>query len=68
MPQSEVSTTLDAHALAGRRRETNQLRRLETLTDVVYGIAIWRVFILFPRPDEPAWNWHSCGIRSRLRC
>ena len=59
MPQSEVSTTLDAHALAGRRRETNQLRRLETLTDVVYGIAIWRVFILFPRPDEPAWNWHS---------
>jgi uncharacterized membrane protein len=59
MPQSEVSTALDAHALAGRRRETNQLRRLETLTDVVYGIAIWRVFILFPRPDEPAWSWHS---------
>jgi uncharacterized membrane protein len=59
MPQSEVSTALDARALAGRRRETNQLRRLETLTDVVYGIAIWRVFMLFPRPDEPAWNWHS---------
>ena len=35
------------------------MRRLETLSDVVYGIAIWRVFMLFPRPDEPAWNWHS---------
>lgn len=51
--------TIDRRAEAGRRRETSQLRRLETLTDVVYGIAIWRVFILFPRPDEPAWNWHS---------
>ena len=59
MNQPNVMETIDSRALAGHRRETSQLRRLETLTDVVYGIAIWRVFILFPRPDEPAWNWHS---------
>jgi uncharacterized membrane protein len=57
--QPDVMQTIDSRAVAGRRRETSQLRRLETLTDVVYGIAIWRVFVLFPRPDEPAWNWHS---------
>jgi uncharacterized membrane protein len=57
--QPNVMETIDSRALAGRRRETSQLRRLETVTDVVYGIAIWRVFMLFPRPDEPAWNWHS---------
>ena len=59
MNQPDVMQTIDSRAVAGRRRETSQLRRLETLTDVVYGIAIWRVFVLFPRPDEPAWNWHS---------
>ena len=59
MNQPDVMETIDGRAVAGHRRETSQLRRLETLTDVVYGIAIWRVFILFPRPDEPAWNWHS---------
>ena len=59
MNQPEVLRTIDSRAVAGRRRQISQLRRLETLTDVVYGIAIWRVFILFPRPDEPAWNWHS---------
>jgi len=57
--QPDVMQTIDGRAVAARRRETSQLRRLETLTDVVYGIAIWRVFILFPRPDQPAWNWHS---------
>ena len=41
------------------RRQARQLRRLETLTDVVYGVALWRVFMLFPRPDEPEWTWHS---------
>ncbi|MFC1531505.1 TMEM175 family protein [Gemmatimonadota bacterium] len=59
MNEPDVVQTIDGRAVAGRRRETSQLRRLETLTDVVYGIAIWRVFILFPRPDEPTWNWHS---------
>jgi uncharacterized membrane protein len=59
MNQPSVMETIAGRAVAGQRRETSQLRRLETLTDVVYGIALWRVFILFPRPDEPAWNWHS---------
>lgn len=44
---------------AVERREIGQLRRLEVLTDVVYGVALWRVFMLLPRPDEPQWSWHS---------
>jgi uncharacterized membrane protein len=45
-----VSTTIKAS-------EQRQLRRLETLIDVVFGITIWRLFILLPRPDEnPEWN------------
>jgi uncharacterized membrane protein len=32
----------------GRR----QLRRLEILTDVIFAIAIWRIFMLLPRPGE----------------
>ena len=38
-------------------REQRQLRRLETLIDVVYGITIWRLFTLLPRPEEnPDWS------------
>ena len=38
-------------------REQRQIRRLETLVDVVFGITIWRLFILLPRPeDNPDWN------------
>ncbi len=38
-------------------REQRQLRRLETLIDVVFGITIWRLFTLLPRPEEnPEWN------------
>lgn len=29
-----------------------QLKRLETLFDVVYGIIIWRLFMLLPRPAD----------------
>lgn len=29
-----------------------QLKRLETLFDVVYGIVIWRLFMLLPRPSD----------------
>ncbi len=37
-------------------REQRQIRRLETLIDVVYGITLWRLFILLPRPvDNPEW-------------
>ena len=49
----------ESESQADVRRDRNRLRRLETLTDVVYGIAIWRVFMLFPRPDQPEWSWHS---------
>ncbi len=59
MSEPDVLTTLDGGGAAQHRRAANQLRRLETLSDVVYGVAIWRVFMLFPRPDEPTWNWHS---------
>lgn len=59
MNEPSVMETTDSRAGAGHRRETSQLRRLETLTDVVYALAIWQVFMLLPRPDEPKWNWHS---------
>ena len=40
-----------------KEREQRQLRRLETLIDVVYGITIWRLFMLLPRPNEnPEWK------------
>ncbi len=36
--------------------DRSQLKRLERLMDVVYAIAIWRVFMLVPRPDEQEWE------------
>jgi len=40
-----------------KEREQRQLRRLETLIDVVFGITIWRLFMLLPRPEEnPEWG------------
>jgi uncharacterized membrane protein len=40
-----------------KEREYRQLRRLETLIDVVFGITIWRLFVLLPRPQEnPEWS------------
>ncbi len=39
-----------------KEREQRQLRRLETLMDVIFGITIWRLFTLLPRPEEnPEW-------------
>lgn len=36
--------------------EQRQIRRLETLIDVVFGITLWRLFILLPRPvDNSEW-------------
>ena len=38
-------------------REKRQLRRLETLIDVIFGITIWQLFRLLPRPEEnPEWE------------
>lgn len=35
-----------------------QLLRLERLTDLVYALVIWRIFMLLPRPnfDNPEWD------------
>ncbi|KPJ81342.1 MAG: hypothetical protein AMJ58_05490 [Gammaproteobacteria bacterium SG8_30] len=35
-----------------------QLRRLERLMDIVFGLVIWRIFTILPRPsmDNPEWD------------
>ena len=38
-----------------------QLQRLCTLTDVVYAITIWRIFVLIPRPGVNDAGWSSFG-------
>lgn len=43
-----------------------QLKRLCTLTDVVFAITIWRIFMLIPRPGANAGNWSSLGEYFRL--
>lgn len=40
-------------------RGERQLRRLETLTDVVYAIVLWRMFMLIPRPGVGDEKWTS---------
>lgn len=40
-------------------RETRQLRRLETLIDVVYALAIVRLFTHLPHPSKAEWAWDS---------
>lgn len=42
-----------------KRRFATQLKRLETLMDVVYALVIWRLFTLFPQPvaDETRSVW-----------
>jgi len=39
------------------RREARQLRRLETLIDVVYAIVLWRVFTMIPQREEVIMSW-----------
>jgi uncharacterized membrane protein len=41
------------------RRGVIQLRRLQTLTDVVYAIVLFRLFLLIPRPGDAGWGWGS---------
>ena len=38
-----------------------QLQRLCTLGDVIYAIAIWRIFELIPRPGVNESSWSSLG-------
>jgi len=42
-------------------REARQLRRLETLIDVVYALAIVRLFSHLPIPNKAEWTWDSVG-------
>jgi len=37
---------------------TKQLLRLERLTDLIYALVIWRIFMVLPRPnfDNPEWD------------
>jgi uncharacterized membrane protein len=46
---------------AKNRRVILQLARLETLTDVVFAIVIWRIFVLIPKPEEANWHWDHIG-------
>ncbi len=43
-------------------RRAVQLQRLERLTDVVYGIVLWRAFMLFPRPDTSNITWETFQV------
>jgi uncharacterized membrane protein len=36
-----------------------QLSRLERLTDVVYAVVLWRLFILIPKPVSAEGAWHN---------
>jgi len=38
-----------------------QLKRLETLTDVVYALVLWRLFTLLPNPTQDDWGWATLG-------
>jgi len=39
------------------RRNVLQLTRLERVTDVVYALVLWRLFVLIPRPDPTGKIW-----------
>jgi uncharacterized membrane protein len=40
-------------------KDTQQLKRLKTVIDVVFAIIIWRIFMLLPRPGTGDWSWKS---------
>jgi uncharacterized membrane protein len=43
------------------RRTVLQLSRLETFTDVVYALVLWRAFLILPNPIQDDWGWRSMG-------
>jgi hypothetical protein len=43
------------------RRGALHLTRLERLTDVVYAIIVWQLFMLIPTPDSVGKDWDSVG-------
>jgi len=44
-----------------RIRQELQLRRLTTVTDVVYALVLWRAFMIIPRPGVMSGEWTSLG-------
>jgi len=36
-----------------------QLSRLERLSDVIYAVVLWRIFLLIPKPVSAEGAWHS---------
>jgi uncharacterized membrane protein len=48
-------------ATSERRRSVLQLSRLETLTDVVYALVLWRLFVLLPKPGVDGVEWTGPG-------
>lgn len=40
-------------------REKRQLKRLEIMMDVIYGILVWQLFFFLPKPDQGIWAWQS---------
>lgn len=43
-----------------KKRTSLELSRLKMLMDVVYGLVIWRLFLLLPRPlEENAGQWET---------
>lgn len=53
--EASQSNSPDAH------RGAVLLDRLERLTDVVYGIIVWQLFMLIPTPDSVGRDWNSVG-------
>lgn len=52
-------TTVENKDKAKFKRQYLQLSRLERLTDVVYAIVLWRIFMLIPRPGVSEEEWSS---------
>jgi len=44
-----------------RIRQELQLRRLTTVTDVVYALVLWRAFMIIPRPGVMSGEWTTLG-------
>jgi uncharacterized membrane protein len=58
--------TDEGHRVAGdgdskEKKSILQLSRLETLSDVVYALVLWRLFTLFPSPAQEDWGRETIG-------
>lgn len=61
-PQPRVKTDeINDSGPRDQRRRPLHLLRLERLSDVVYGIILWQLFMLIPTPDSVGKQWDSLG-------